>query len=130
MSRLIAETPKSKLTQSLLWVISLHGKNQHLLEIRGQGGTDLALKYINKLDIIVPCWFEIKPEILHGKFNSMIDGSNYINTQFLKEVKTKKPNAKMMPRFHCQNFNMQSIEQFLDFENRSHFFKVLIRRLK
>jgi len=90
----------------------------------------LTLKFINKLDIITPCWFEIKPEILHGKFNSMIDGSNYVNTQFLKDVKAKNPNAKILPRFHCQNFNLDSIGLFLAPENRGHFFKVLIRRLK
>ena len=32
-------------------------------------GQELALNNANKIDILSPCWFELKPETLHGKFN-------------------------------------------------------------
>lgn len=32
-------------------------------------GQELALTNANKIDILSPCWFELKPETLHGKFN-------------------------------------------------------------
>ena len=32
-------------------------------------GLDLALTNANKIDLISPCWFELKPETLNGKFN-------------------------------------------------------------
>jgi len=35
-------------------------------------GLELALKYSAKFDIISPCWFDIKPEILKDKFNSKV----------------------------------------------------------
>jgi len=60
----------------------------------------------------------------------MIDGSNYVSTQFIKDVKTQNPKTKFLPRFHCTNFNIESLDQFLSLENRTHFFKVLVRRLK
>jgi hypothetical protein len=35
-------------------------------------GLDLTLKYSAKFDIVSPCWFEIKPEELKGKFNAKV----------------------------------------------------------
>lgn len=32
-------------------------------------GQDLALTNANKIDLLSPCWFELKPETLNGKFN-------------------------------------------------------------
>jgi hypothetical protein len=34
-----------------------------------KGGADLALKHAKKIDILSPCWFDFKPEMLNGKFN-------------------------------------------------------------
>ncbi len=32
-------------------------------------GVDIALKYVNKFDIVSPCYFSIKPETFNQKFN-------------------------------------------------------------
>ena len=36
-------------------------------------GFETVLKYSAKFDIISPCWFDIKPETLKGKFNSKVN---------------------------------------------------------
>lgn len=35
-------------------------------------GVELVLKYYAKFDIVSPCWFDLKPEILQGKFNMKV----------------------------------------------------------
>ena len=40
-----------------------------------KGGADYALKNAKKIDIISPCWFDLKPETLHGKFNVKVQAS-------------------------------------------------------
>lgn len=36
-------------------------------------GMELALKYSEKFELVSPCWFDIKPETLHGQFNSKVN---------------------------------------------------------
>lgn len=38
-------------------------------------GLDLALANANKIDLLSPCWFELKPETLNGKFNIKVENS-------------------------------------------------------
>jgi hypothetical protein len=42
-------------------------------------GLELTLKYSAKFDIVSPCWFDIKPENLQGKFNSKVKFLNKID---------------------------------------------------
>lgn len=91
---------------------------------------DLALKYSAKFDIVSPCWFQIKPEVLQDKFNSKIDGADNINTEFMKELKEKSPKTKIMPRFACTEFGTELYAEWLKPENSNHFIKILMRRLK
>jgi hypothetical protein len=90
----------------------------------------LTLKYYTKFDIISPCWFDIKPETYGGKFNSKIEGSNYVNTDYMDEMKEKKPNIKFMPRLICSEFTIETYKLWLEDENMTHFLKILMRRLK
>ena len=34
-----------------------------------KNGQDLVLTNAKKIDLLAPCWFELKPETLNGKFN-------------------------------------------------------------
>lgn len=45
-------------------------------------GYKLALDNANKIDILSPCWFQLMPEKLNGKFNTKV---NYLLNR-LKEV--------------------------------------------
>ena len=90
----------------------------------------MTLKYHNKFDIISPCYFDIKPEVMGGKFNSKIDGSNYINTDYIEEMKEKKLNIKIIPRFMCSEFDPDSFKIWLEDANMEHFLKILMRRMK
>jgi hypothetical protein len=90
----------------------------------------MTLKYYNKFDIISPCYFDIKPEIMGGKFNSKIDGSNYVNMDYIEELKEKKSNIRIIPRFLCSDFNAELFKVWLEDANMEHFLKILIRRMK
>ncbi len=93
-------------------------------------GMELALKYSAKFDFISPCWFDIQPESMQGKFNSKIDGANYVNSNFINELREKKPTIKILPRFRCEAFAENTYEQWLKEENVNQFLRILIRRLK
>ena len=36
-------------------------------------GKDLALKYSEKIDIVSPVWFDMKPETLQGQYNTLVN---------------------------------------------------------
>lgn len=93
-------------------------------------GLELSLKYSAKFDFISPCWFEIKPENLQGKFNSKIEGANNVNANYIAELREKKPEIKILPRFKCEGFNKEVYEEWLKEENANQFIKILLRRLK
>jgi hypothetical protein len=93
-------------------------------------GMELALKYSAKFDFISPCWFDIQPEVLQGKYNTKIDGANYVNANFIKELREKKPEIKIIPRFKCEGFAATSYEQWLKEDSVNQFLRILIRRLK
>lgn len=93
-------------------------------------GMELALKYSAKFDIISPCWFDIQTETIQGKFNTKIDGANYVNVNFIKELREKKSDIKILPRFKCEGFAANMYEQWLKEENVNQFLRILIRRLK
>jgi hypothetical protein len=93
-------------------------------------GLELSIKYSAKFDFVSPCWFEIKPENLQGKFNSKIEGANNVNSNYIKELRENKPEIKILPRFKCEGFNAQVYEEWLKEENSNQFLKILLRRLK
>lgn len=37
-----------------------------------KAGMEAAKKYAKKIDIIIPTWFELKPEVLHGSYNTQV----------------------------------------------------------
>ncbi len=93
-------------------------------------GIDWALKYLNKFDIISPCWFEVKPETLQGKFQSKIEGSNNVNMNFIQELREQKKEIKVLPRFRCEGFNANQYESWVKEETADQFIRILMRRLK
>jgi len=93
-------------------------------------GIDLVLKYLPKFDIISPCWFEIKPEILQGKFQSKIEGSNNVNMNFIQEIREQRKEIKVLPRFKCEGFNANQYESWVKEDAADQFIRILIRRLK
>jgi len=93
-------------------------------------GLELALKYSAKFDIISPTWFEIKHEIFQGKFHSKIEGANYINSNFMQELRERNPKIKILPRFKCEGFTRTDYEEWLKNEKADQFIRVIIRRLK
>ena len=95
-----------------------------------QTGLDLALKYSAKFDILSPCWFDIKPESHQGKFNTKLDGANYVNTGFMSELKERKPDIIILPRFRCEGFTAEQYSEWLKESNADQFIRILIRRLK
>jgi hypothetical protein len=102
----------------------------YFIKVRNNKGLDMTLIYYNKFDIISPCYFDIKPEVMGGKFNSKIDGSNYINTDYIEELKEKKSDIKIIPRFICSEFNNELYKLWLDDFNMENFLKIFIRRMK
>jgi hypothetical protein len=95
-----------------------------------QTGLDLALKYSAKFDIISPCWFEIRPESHQGRFNTKLEGANNVNSGFMSELRERKPEIKIMPRFKCEGFTAEQYSEWLKEANADQFIKILVRRLK
>lgn len=96
-----------------------------------KNGYEMIEKYYNKFDIISPTWFELQPEIVNNEFNVKIDGANYVDMKYLKEIKSKNNKIKVLPRFHCSNFNVNDLSSWLGSEeNSKKFIKILLRRIK
>ena len=64
-------------------------------------GYEMVEKYYNKFDIISPTWFELKGDNYGGEFNIRIDGGNNVDMSYLKDIRLKNPNMKILPRLHC-----------------------------
>lgn len=90
----------------------------------------LIAKYINKFDLVVPVWFDLKPEEIKSKYNTNIDGSNYVDKELIKMLKEKNKNVKIIPRFNCQNFNSESFELMLKDDNTNVLIRNIIKRVK
>lgn len=48
----------------------------------------------------------------------------------MAELRDKKPEIKITPRFHCADFTPQHYEEWFKEDNISQFIKILLRRLK
>jgi GH18 family chitinase len=59
-----------------------------------------------------------------------LDGSNYINSDFVAELRERKPTIKLMPRFICSEFKLNDFTEWLKEKGIEQFLKVLIRRVK
>jgi spore germination protein YaaH len=93
-------------------------------------GMDLALTNAAKIDFLSPCWFELKPETLNGKFNIKIEGSDHVDNEFLYKIREKNNKLKVVPRFNCQSFSAEHFVELYKPDNTEQFIKVLMRRLK
>ena len=92
-------------------------------------GYEYVEKYSNKFDIISPTWFELKPEEIDGEFQMILDGSNNIDSSFMKRIKNKKKDILILPRLHV-SFNDQNIFNIWFTKEADQFIKVLERRIK
>lgn len=97
-----------------------------------KNGYELIKKYYNKFDIISPVWFELKPERNNddNEVNIKIDGANYIDNDFIKDVRNKNSNIKIMPRFRCDDFSLENYINWFSKPTFNQFLKILLRRLK
>ena len=93
-------------------------------------GQELALANAKKIDFLSPCWFELRPETLNGKFNIKIEGSDNVDNDFLIKIRENNSNIKIVPRFNCQNFGAEHFVELYKQDNTEQFIKVLMRRMK
>ena len=63
-------------------------------------GYDYVEKYSNKFDIISPTWFELKPDEIDGELNIILDGSNNIDSAYMKKLRNKNNKILILPRLH------------------------------
>ena len=92
-------------------------------------GYDYAEKYSEKFDIISPTWFELKPEEIDGEFQIILDGSNNVDSSYMKRLKNKNKNILILPRLHV-SFNDDKIFKIWFNKETEQFVKVLERRIK
>lgn len=71
-------------------------------------GYDYVEKYSNKFDIISPVWFELKPDEIDGELQIILDGSNNIDSSYMKRLRNKNSNILILPRLH-QVFMMSKL---------------------
>lgn len=95
-----------------------------------KNGYEIIKKYNKKFDIIAPVWFELKPEKNNNELNIKIDGANYIDNDFIKEIRAKNSNIKIMPRFHCEDFSLEDYINWFNKPTFDQFLKILLRRMK
>ena len=78
-------------------------------------------KYYNKFDIVSPTY----PELT-------IDGADNVDMKYLKSLKLKNNNLKILPRFHCsQTFTINDLlTLFSSSTTMNNFLKILSRRIK
>ena len=103
-----------------------------------KNGIDLVLSNAKKIDLLSPCWFDLKPETLNGQFNIkvknknkyQIEGSDNVDNDFLMKMREKNDKIKIIPRFNCQNFASEHYTELYKPQNTIQFIKVLMRRLK
>ena len=92
-------------------------------------GNKYVEKYSNKFDIISPTWFEIKPDEIDGELQFILDGSNNIDSDFMKNIKNKNENIIILPRLHA-GFYDTNVMQIWFTKEVEHFIKILERRIK
>jgi len=93
-------------------------------------GEEMIVKYAKKLDIFSPVWFDLKPELLDKKYNTNIDGSNYINKDLIKKIKDNNSEAQIIPRFNCQGFNQETLSMMVSEQHSDKLIKNIIKRVK
>ena len=94
-----------------------------------KNGYDYVLKYSNKFDIICPTWFELKPEEIDGELQIILDGSNNVDSSYMRKLKQENPNILILPRLHA-SFNDLKIFKLWLGKEADQFIKVLERRIK
>ena len=92
-------------------------------------GYEYVKKYSEKFDIISPTWFELKPEEIDGEFQIILDGSNNVDSSFMKDLKNKNKKILILPRLHV-GFNEQKLFNIWFTKESDQFVKVLERRIK
>ena len=86
-------------------------------------------KYSNKFDIISPTWFELKPDEIDGELQIILDGSNNIDSSYMKKLRSKNEKILILPRLHSSFNDMNILETWFTKE-ADQFIKVLERRIK
>ena len=92
-------------------------------------GYDYIEKYSNKFDIISPTWFELKPDEIDGELQIILDGSNNIDSSYMKRLRSKNSDIKILPRLHA-SFNDLNVMETWFTKEADQFIKVLERRIK
>ena len=92
-------------------------------------GYEYVEKYTKKFDIVSPTWFELKSDELDGEFQIILDGSNNIDSAYMKRIKKNNPNLLILPRLHA-GFNDQTFYKLWFQKSVDQFIKVLERRIK
>jgi len=92
-------------------------------------GYNYVEKYSNKFDIISPTWFELKPDEIDGELQIILDGSNNIDSSYMKRLRSKNNNILILPRLHASFSDMSVMETWFTKETEQ-FIKVLERRIK
>ena len=91
-------------------------------------GYEMVEKYYNKFDIISPTWFELKGDNYGDEFNIRIDGGNNVDMSYLKEIRSKNPNMKIIPRLHCDKLSYEDYKNWFNGKSLDNFIKILLRR--
>ena len=92
-------------------------------------GYDYVEKYTKKFNIISPTWFDLKPEEIDGELQIILDGSNNIDSSYVKKLKNINPNILILPRLYV-SFTDDYIFKLWFTKELVQFTKILERRLK
>ena len=92
-------------------------------------GYNYVEKYSNKFDIISPTWFELKPDEIDGELQIILDGSNNIDSAYMKRLRNKNNKILILPRLH-PGFNDINVMETWFTKEADQFIKVLERRIK
>ena len=92
-------------------------------------GYDYVEKYANKFDIISPTWFDLKQEEIDGELQIILDGSNNIDSSYIKRLRSNNPNILILPRLYA-SFQDVYIFKIWFTKELKQFIKILERRLK
>lgn len=93
-------------------------------------GNKFILSNPFKFDIISPTWFDLKPELMNGKYNTKLDGSNYVEKDFLKKLKELNSKISIFPRFKCTDFTSNTLSDLISEKNSDKTVNLIVKRLK
>lgn len=93
-------------------------------------GNKFILSNPFKFDIISPTWFDLKPELMNGKYNTKLDGSNYVDKDFLKKLKELNNKISIFPRFKCTDFTSNTLSDLISEKNSDKTVNLIVKRLK